>query len=46
MIGRVAVMPKEYDAEMKAKAVRLVRDHHEDDASEDEAIRTVAGRLG
>jgi len=39
-------MPKEYDAEMKAKAVRLVQDHREDDASEDEAIRTVAGRLG
>ena len=39
-------MPKEYDAETKAKAVRLVQDHREDDASEYEAIRTVAGRLG
>ena len=39
-------MPKEYDAETKAKAVRLVRDHREDYASEYEAIRTVAGRLG
>jgi len=46
LIGRVAVMPKEYDAETKAKAVRLVRDHREDYASEYEAIRTVAGRLG
>jgi transposase len=39
-------MPKEYDAETKAKAVRLVRDHREDYASEFEVIRTVAGRLG
>ena len=46
LIGRVVVMPKEYDAETKAKAVRLVRDHREDYASEYEAIRTVAGRLG
>ena len=27
-------MPKEYDAETKAKAVRLVQDHREDYASE------------
>ena len=27
LIGRVAGMPKEYDAETKAKAVRLVQDH-------------------
>lgn len=46
MIGRVAFMPKEYDAETKAKAVRLVQDHRQDYASEYEAIRTVAGRLG
>ena len=39
-------MLNEYDAETKAKAVRLVRDHREDYASEYEAIRTVAGRLG
>ena len=39
-------MPKEYDAETKAKAVRLVQDHREDYASEDEAIRTVVGWLG
>ena len=39
-------MPKEYDAETKAKAVRLVRDLRGDYASEYEAIRTVAGRLG
>ena len=46
MIGRVAVMPKEYDAETKAKAVRLVQDHRADYASEWEAIKTVSGRLG
>jgi transposase len=39
-------MPKQYDAETRAKAVRLVRDHVGDYASEYEAIRTVAGRLG
>jgi hypothetical protein len=39
-------MPKQYDAEAGAKAVRLVQDHREDYASEYEAIRTVAGRLG
>ena len=39
-------MPKEYDAETKAKAVRLVQDHRQDYASEYEAIRTVAVRLG
>ena len=39
-------MPKQYDAETRAKAVRLVQDHRGDYASEYEAIRTVAGRLG
>ena len=39
-------MPKEYDAETKAKAVRLVQDHREDYASEYEAIRTVVGPAG
>ncbi len=39
-------MPKRYDENTKARAVRLVVDHVEDYASEWEAIRTVAGRLG
>jgi transposase len=42
----VAAMPKQYDAQTKAKAVRLVLDHRDDYASEYEAIRAVAGRLG
>ena len=39
-------MPKRYDENTKARAVRLVVDHVEDYASEWEAITTVAGRLG
>ena len=39
-------MPKRYDEETKAKAVRLVVDHRQDYASEYEAIKTVARRLG
>jgi len=39
-------MPKRYDENTKARAVRLVVDHVEDYASEWEAIWTVAGRLG
>lgn len=39
-------MPKMYDADTKAKAVGLVTEHVDDYASEYEAIRTVAGRLG
>jgi transposase len=39
-------MPKRYDENTKARAVRLVVDHVEDYVSEWEAIRTVAGRLG
>lgn len=46
MIGRVAAMPKQYDTETRAKAVRLVQDHRGDYASEYEAIKTIAGRLG
>ena len=46
MIGKVASMPRKYDEETKAKAVRLVVDHVEDYASEYEAIREVAARLG
>jgi Arc/MetJ-type ribon-helix-helix transcriptional regulator len=33
-------MPKQYDAETWAKAVRLVQDHRGNFASESEAIRT------
>jgi transposase len=39
-------MPMKYDAETRAKAVRLVTEHSEDYASEWAAITTVAGRLG
>lgn len=39
-------MPRRYDENTKARAVRLVVDHAEDYASEWEAIKTVAGRLG
>jgi transposase len=39
-------MPRKYDENMKVRAIRLVVDHVEDYASEWEAIRTVAGRLG
>ncbi len=39
-------MPKKYDPETKAKAVRLVIDHREDYSSEWAAITTVAKRLG
>jgi transposase len=46
LIGKVALMPKQYDAQTRARAVRLVQDHREDYASEYEAIRAIAGRLG
>jgi transposase len=39
-------MPMKYDAQTRAKAIRLVTEHSEDYASEYEAIKTVAGRLG
>lgn len=39
-------MPRKYDPETKAKAVRLVTDHREDYPSEWAAITTVAKRLG
>jgi transposase len=39
-------MPKRYDENTKARAVRLVIDHVEDYSSEWEAIRTIARRLG
>ena len=46
MIGKVAAMPKQYDEQTRAKAVRLVQEHREDYASEYETIKAVAGRLG
>jgi transposase len=39
-------MPTKYSPEIKAKAVRLVRDHVQDYGSEWEAMKTVSGRLG
>ncbi len=39
-------MPKRFTPEVRAKAVRLVRDHVDDYASEWEAIKTVANRFG
>lgn len=39
-------MPKQYGPEVRAKAVRLVRDHVDDYGSEWEAIKSVATRLG
>lgn len=39
-------MPRKYDKETKAKAIRLVVDHADDYRSEYEAITVVAGRLG
>jgi transposase len=46
LIGKVATMPKQYDDQARAKAVRLVLDHRGDYASEYEAIKAIAGRLG
>ena len=39
-------MPKKYDAQTRARAIRLVTEHRDDYPSEHDAIRTVAGRLG
>lgn len=39
-------MPKKYDEQTRARAVRLVTEHRDDYPSEYDAIRTVAGRLG
>jgi transposase len=39
-------MPSRYEADTKAKAVRLVRDHASDYESEWAAITAVSGRLG
>lgn len=39
-------MPRKFSPDVRNKAVRLVREHREDYASEWEAIVTVAGRFG
>lgn len=39
-------MPMKYDEQTKVKAIRLVTEHSEGYASEYEAIKAVAGRLG
>ena len=39
-------MPKQYDAQTRAKAVRLVQDHRDDYASEYEAMKAIGVRLG
>jgi transposase len=39
-------MPSKYDPEIKAKAVRLVREHRDDYETEWAAIRAVSSRLG
>jgi transposase len=46
LVGKDGLMPSKYDAETRARAVRLVRDHVGDYDSEFAAIRAVAGRLG
>lgn len=45
-VGKVGIMPKKYDAEFKARAVRLVRDHVQDYDSEWAAMKTIASRMG
>lgn len=39
-------MPMKYDAQTRAQAIRLVTEHSESYASEYEAIKAVASRLG
>jgi transposase len=39
-------MPSKYDPEVRARAVRLVREHREDYETEWAAIRAVSSRLG
>ena len=39
-------MPKKYDEQTRAKAVRLVTEHVQDYASEWAAIKAVSARLG
>lgn len=39
-------MPSKYDENTKARAVRLVCEHRDDDDSEWAAVKAIAGRLG
>ena len=39
-------MPSKYDPELKAKAVRLVREHRDDYETEWAAMRAISARLG
>lgn len=39
-------MPTKYDTELKAKAVRLVREHRDEYDTEWAAMRTISARLG
>jgi transposase-like protein len=45
-LGKVHVMPSKYDAETRAKAVRLVLEHRDEYPSEWAAITAVSKRLG
>jgi transposase len=45
-LGRKMCMPSKYDPNVKAKAIRLVREHAGDYPTEYAAITAVAGRLG
>lgn len=42
----MSTIPKKIDPELRARAVRLVRDHHEEHASTTEAMAAVAKQLG
>jgi transposase len=45
-LGKEGSMPRRYDSNTRAKAVRLVREHAGDYPAEYAAITAVAGRLG
>jgi transposase len=45
-LGRKACVPNRHDPNIKAKAIRLVREHRGDYPTEYAAITSVAGRLG
>jgi transposase len=45
-LGEDGALPRKFDPETRAKAVRLVRDHVDEYGSEWEAIKTVSSRLG
>jgi transposase len=45
-LGKEGCMPSKYDSNIRAKAIRLVREHAGDYPTEYAAITAVAGRLG